>query len=498
MFQFSLVPPATLTKPANQTKCPGETATFSSTADGSGASAAGIHWYKVVGTTETEITTGVSTSNLTSTLTISNVAASNAGTYRAKLTGATCGASPQDATLTVNENAALTNLNAQTKCPGANETASFSTTVSGTGADAANVEWYFGTTKLSNGTKYTIGTSGNTSTLTINGIAEADEGTYKAKLVNATCNTPEKSNTLTVNPVPDANAGADPAAQCYKAAGNEFSLDGSQSVNGTAKWTRLSPATLPTGVTVTFDNDESFTPKVTVAGTTSGGIVVTLRLTVTSNATPQCGSDFDDVTVEVKAQAAGKDGVIQPITCTDVAFKLKLTSPDPGTTYTVTQPCNSAYSSAITAGSGDVIFENLKFGAGYKIVASINGCEAAPVVCGGTTCSDICPTNAPLMSTTTRVTDVNARIESSTRVIAAPNPFSNKIRFTLESAVSGQGTLELYNTLGQKVKTVFQGYVEKGQVQTIEYNVPGAQRSNLIYVFRVGNEKTSGKLIGLK
>jgi hypothetical protein len=52
--------------------------------------------------------------------------------------------------------------------------------------------------------------------------------------------------------------------------------------------------------------------------------------------------------------------------------------------------------------------------------------------------------------------------------------------------------------LGQKVKTVFEGQVQKGQRQTIEYSVPSSQRSNLIYLFRVGNERTSGKLIRLK
>jgi hypothetical protein len=52
--------------------------------------------------------------------------------------------------------------------------------------------------------------------------------------------------------------------------------------------------------------------------------------------------------------------------------------------------------------------------------------------------------------------------------------------------------------LGQKVKVVYSGNIEKGMVQTFEYNVPGAQRSNMIYMFRIGNYKTTGKLIGLK
>lgn len=88
--------------------------------------------------------------------------------------------------------------------------------------------------------------------------------------------------------------------------------------------------------------------------------------------------------------------------------------------------------------------------------------------------------------------------EPKTKVVAAPNPFNDRIRFTLRSTVSGQGSLELYNMLGQRVKTVFQGYVNANQVQTIEYAVPSTQRSNLIYLFRVGTEKATGKLIGLK
>ena len=52
--------------------------------------------------------------------------------------------------------------------------------------------------------------------------------------------------------------------------------------------------------------------------------------------------------------------------------------------------------------------------------------------------------------------------------------------------------------LGQKVKTVFRGYVNADQPQTVEYAVPYSQRTNMIYMFRVGTEKTSGKLIGLK
>ena len=68
----------------------------------------------------------------------------------------------------------------------------------------------------------------------------------------------------------------------------------------------------------------------------------------------------------------------------------------------------------------------------------------------------------------------------------------------MQSDVSGHGTLELYNLLGQKVKTVYQGFVPKGFKTTIDYSVPAGIHSNLIYLFKVGNERKSGILIGAK
>jgi hypothetical protein len=52
--------------------------------------------------------------------------------------------------------------------------------------------------------------------------------------------------------------------------------------------------------------------------------------------------------------------------------------------------------------------------------------------------------------------------------------------------------------LGQKIASVYQGNFEKNMVQYFEYNVPLSQRSNLIYLFTIANQKVSGKLIGLK
>jgi PKD repeat protein len=83
------------------------------------------------------------------------------------------------------------------------------------------------------------------------------------------------------------------------------------------------------------------------------------------------------------------------------------------------------------------------------------------------------------------------------KVTAYPNPFTNMVKFTLQSNISGQATLEVYNAVGQKVSTVYNGYLQANRGQVVEYR---AQRlgSNLIYILRVGNQQVTGKLLHLE
>ncbi|TDH24648.1 hypothetical protein EXU57_15035 [Segetibacter sp. 3557_3] len=83
-------------------------------------------------------------------------------------------------------------------------------------------------------------------------------------------------------------------------------------------------------------------------------------------------------------------------------------------------------------------------------------------------------------------------------VKASPNPYGSKVRFVVKSPVSGKATLEIFNSLGQKVSSVFQGAVQAGVSQSFEYNVPESHRTSLIYVLRVGNERITGKLLHSK
>jgi hypothetical protein len=80
-------------------------------------------------------------------------------------------------------------------------------------------------------------------------------------------------------------------------------------------------------------------------------------------------------------------------------------------------------------------------------------------------------------------------------VKAFPNPFNDRIQFSIESNVSGKGSLVVYNMIGQKVKTVFEGYVFAGRGQVVDFKVPAASRANLIYILTINGKQRTGKVI---
>jgi hypothetical protein len=83
-------------------------------------------------------------------------------------------------------------------------------------------------------------------------------------------------------------------------------------------------------------------------------------------------------------------------------------------------------------------------------------------------------------------------------VSAYPNPYNDQVRFVIESPVSGQGSLDVYNMLGQKLQTVYSGYIFAGRGQSVEYKVPAFNRTNLVYILRVGDQQVTGKLLRLE
>jgi PKD repeat protein len=83
-------------------------------------------------------------------------------------------------------------------------------------------------------------------------------------------------------------------------------------------------------------------------------------------------------------------------------------------------------------------------------------------------------------------------------VSAYPNPFNDNVKFVIQSPVSGKATLEVFNMLGQKVRTVFNGQLFAGQEQIVEFNVPYTSRVNMVYILKINGEQLVGKLINAR
>jgi hypothetical protein len=105
------------------------------------------------------------------------------------------------------------------------------------------------------------------------------------------------------------------------------------------------------------------------------------------------------------------------------------------------------------------------------------------------------PTGTTSITTTTVTNTASSSKEiSMVTVTAYPNPFSDNISFEIEAKQSGKAILEVYSMTGQKLKTVYNGNINPGKLR-FSMTVPAQQRSMLFYVFRMGEQKISGKLL---
>ena len=83
-------------------------------------------------------------------------------------------------------------------------------------------------------------------------------------------------------------------------------------------------------------------------------------------------------------------------------------------------------------------------------------------------------------------------------VKAYPNPFADKVSFSITSQISGKASLDIYNVLGQKVANVYEGHLFAGRRLSVDYNVPTISDGSLIYTLRVGDLTVTGKLVQAK
>jgi hypothetical protein len=335
-----------------------------------------------------------------------------------------------------------------------------------------------------------------TSTITATGLVSgatltwSDGGSGNPRTVSTTT---ALTVTQTVNSCTSAASNSiTPAPKTAPAAptlGKVDNCDGTSTITATG---------LVSGATLTWSDGGSGNPR-TVSTTTA--------LTVTQTVNGCTSAASNSVTPAPKTVPNQPSVFYNAPACDANTFSITLSSVVSGATYSIldkngnTIPGVSPGNSYIAPDNNGFSFSNIPAGSGYQVTVESNGCSPAASSCGTAQISALRRQSSSSMTTEN---DANIRTESIvlseplTKVSAVPNPYNNKIKFSLQSAVSGQGSLELYDVLGRKIQTVFQGYVQKGLMQNIEYSVPNAQRTNLIYLFKVGNERKTGILIGGK
>jgi hypothetical protein len=209
----------------------------------------------------------------------------------------------------------------------------------------------------------------------------------------------------------------------------------------------------------------------------------TYTVTKTDNATGCTNTKTVTVTVN-KVLPAFTVSIVQPTLCNTGSL-------------TIT-PCvaGSYHFSIGTASNTSGAFNNLKTGdvTSVQVSNDASGCASDPVSCSNLGNYSSCPQESPVTNRQSS-TAINADVDQPT-VKAYPNPFSDKIKFVINSPASGNGSLEVYNIMGQKVRTVYQGHVIAGD-QSFELTIPKKQQATLVYIFRVGEKKVTGKLLQL-
>jgi hypothetical protein len=160
--------------PVSQTVCPGDSATFSTVASGTGPYS--YAWLK---------NNAAISGQTNSSLTLNNVNAGDAATYSVIVNGL-MGSVTNSATLTVNTPVTATPLSNVTDCPG--DSAIFSTVASGTGP--------FSYVWLKNGA---LLAGQNSNTLTLNNVSASDAATYSVVVSGACGSAVTNSAILTVN-----------------------------------------------------------------------------------------------------------------------------------------------------------------------------------------------------------------------------------------------------------------------------------------------------------
>ncbi len=168
---------------------------------------------------------------------------------------------------------------------------------------------------------------------------------------------------------------------------------------------------------------------------------------------------------------------------------------------TFISPIGAGYNYSIDNGNSyqtSPVFNNLSPGSVTGIMVNDqHGCISGSVSCEVSDCS-----SARLSSPDDEVNNGNNNEQklittddqktSNTIVNVYPNPFYEQVNFEVMAPKSGNGTLEIYNILNQKVTTVFDGYFHKGN-NKFELNLNEQHQVKYIYKLSINDEIIVGK-----
>ena len=387
-----------------------------------------------------------------------------AGTYNGVLsvkTAAGCVSSNYNITVTVNANPTVS-VNSPVKC--AND-AAVSITATPDPAAGGGVSYNYSWSTRPGG----VADPGN-----VPGFSASVGGTYGVVItrVGTGC-TGSGSGSLTVNSNPTVTVNS--PTKCSGDADVTITATPNPAVGAGISY-NYSWSTRPAGV-ADPGNVASFSAS--VAGTY--GVVITR---VGTNCT---GSGSGTLSVN-ENPAIPSVCVVQPSLCGPSTGKVSFTDLGAGYTYSIKNGAAGQWHSCpvfLTVAAGDVTGLKVKSPAGcVSAAANCNTiCQTDPVACAG---GDVISRTAPQQMT----------IEdgSQLRVKAYPNPFSDKVKFVVSVPVEGEGVLDLYNMMGQRIKNIYTGHFKAG-TQNFELSLPGNQVATLVYVLRVAGKQVTGKLV---
>lgn len=212
-----------------------------------------------------------------------------------------------------------------------------------------------------------------------------------------------------------------------------------------------------------------------------------------------CGFDKSETILDPLQPAAPSVCKTEPTLCGSEFGTVVVTDSNASYTYYVITnsgtTTNGTATFSLPAGSNPRV---------YYTNGSAAACVSDTASCPSGICTpSIAPTSTSANGTAKQVAQEQTKktnmlgasdLEAPVTIKTIPNPFNNKVRFMINVAEAGHGTLEIFNIQGQKIRTLYQGYIPAG-TNFYDLTVSSVRRAELIYVFTQNGVKTSGKLL---